>query len=142
MMMFVLAWWTLPVFAYGVAKIRKKNESRLLVIGLTVVIGYLLILATVMAGDAYDRAKMKAFDLNRNGRIDDSERTSEADRAISDQGRDTGRALAPVLGIPLTVVWYTFLFGVLYGGEWAVRKLSPASPVARQTPGTPDHRSG
>ena len=137
MMMFVLAWWTLPVFAYGVAKIRKKNESRLLVIGLTVVIGYLLILATVMVGDAYDRAKMRAFDVNRNGRIDDSERTHEADRAISDQGRDTGRALAPVLGVPLTVVWYTILFSVLYSDEWAIRKLSPASSVTHQAPGKP-----
>jgi hypothetical protein len=140
-MIFGLAWYTLPVFAYGIVKIRKRNECRLVVMGLTIVLGYLLLLGLVLAGDADDRAKMKAFDLNRNGRIDNSERTTAAARVISDQGRDTGRAVAPVLGIPLTVVWYTFLFTVLYGGEWAVRKLSPASPAAPQTLGMPDHRS-
>ena len=137
----MLAWYTLPLFAYGFAKIQKKNERLPAVIGLTFVIGYLLILATVVAGDASDRMKMRAFDVNRNGRIDDSEQTSEAGRAISAQSSDTGRALAPVLGIPLTLAWYTILFGILFGGEWAIGKLSPTSTVARQIPGTPDQRS-
>lgn len=138
MMMFVLAWYTLPLFAYGIAKMREKNESRLVIMGVTIGLGYLLLLATVLVGDVYDRAKLDSLDRNRNGRIDASERTPAAARVISDQGRDTGRAVAPVLGIPLTVAWYTFLFGALYGGEWAVQKLS----IGSRKPSASDQRSG
>lgn len=141
MTIFMLAWYALPVFAYGIARNQKKDESRLVVLCLTIGLGYLLILATVWAADAHDQSKMSAFDLNRNGRIDNSERTIAAAQWISDQGRDTGRALAPVLGIPLTAVWYTFLFAVLYCGEWAMRKLFCVSPGAPQAPGVPDGRS-
>jgi hypothetical protein len=138
-MIFVLAWYTLPLVAYVVARYFREPVLHFLVIGLTMVAGYLLVIGTVIAGDAHDRARIETFDLNRDGRIDDSERTEEADREISDQGKDTGRALAPVLGIPLTVVWYSFLFGVLYGGEWLIKKLFSSSPVASNGMVRPDH---
>ena len=141
-MIFVLAWYTLPVVAYVVARYCREPMLHLLIIGLTMVVGYFLVIATVIAGDAYDRTRMETFDLHRDGRIDHSERTEEADRAISDQARDTGRALAPILGIPLTAVWYSFLFGVLYGGEWVIKKLFPSSPVARNTMARSDHGGG
>jgi hypothetical protein len=106
------------------------------------VVGYFLIIATVITADADDRAKMESFDVNRNGRIEDSERTEEARRAILDQGQDTGRALAHILGIPLTVVWYAFLFGILYGGEWAIKRLFFRSHISRNAIAHPDHGSG
>ncbi|MGA1373142.1 MAG: hypothetical protein ACO3Z6_16260, partial [Pseudomonadales bacterium] len=79
---------------------------------------------------------------NRDGRIEGFERTSEADRLIRKQGNDTGRAIAPVLGIPLTAIWYTTLFAVLYGGDWIFRQLFvrahiPANPMVE-----PEQKSG
>lgn len=122
-MMYILAWYTLPIFAYAIARSFRQRALLLVVIPVTMIVGYFLVIATVMSADAYDRARMEAFDLNRDGRIEGSERTKEAELAILDHGRDTGRALAPVLGIPITAVWYTFLYAVLYGGDWAIRKL-------------------
>jgi len=141
-MVFMLAWYTLPIVAYAVARYCKEPLLHLVVIGLTMVVGYFLVLATVVAADAEDRARMEAFDLNRDGRIDDSERTEEVDRAILDHGRDTGRALAHILGIPLTAVWYSFLFGVLYSGEWLIKKLFRSSRVTRNRMPHSDHGSG
>lgn len=120
---FILAWYTLPIFTYIGVRCCSEPAIRIRAILLTMVCGYVLIIATVLVGDATDRAKMETFDLNRDGRIEGFERTRESELAMRDQGRDTGRALAPILGIPLTAIWYTLLFGLLYGGDWTFRKL-------------------
>ena len=119
----ILAWYTLPIFAYIGVRCCSERAIRIPAILLTMVCGYVLVIATVVAADATDRSTMKTFDLNRDGRIEGFERTSEAERAIRNQGNDTGRALAPILGIPLTAIWYTVLFGLLFGGDWTFRKL-------------------
>ena len=119
----ILAWYTLPIFAYIGVRCCSERAIRIPAILLTMVCGYVLVIATVVAADATDRSTMKTFDLNRDGRVEGSERTSEAERAIRNQGNDTGRALAPILGIPLTAIWYTVLFGLLFGGDWTFRKL-------------------
>ena len=104
--------------------------------------GYVLIIVTIVVADATDRANLKTFDLNRNGRIEGSERTREAERAMRDQGRDTGRALAPVLGIPLTAIWYTLLFGILFGGDWIFRNLFDRTDTPPSQKTEPDPKSG
>jgi len=119
----IFAWYTLPIFAYIGVRCCSERAIRIPAILLTMVCGYVLVIATVVAADATDRSTMKTYDLNRDGRIEGFERTDEAKRAIRNQGNDTGRALAPVLGIPLTAIWYTMLFGILYGGDWIFRKL-------------------
>ncbi len=122
-MLFIFVWYTLPILAYVGVRCCTERAIRMPAILWTMVCGYVLIIATVVAANATDRSTMKTFDLNRNGRIDGFERTSEADREIIDQGNDTGRALAPILGIPLTAIWYTVLYGLLFGGDWSFRKL-------------------
>lgn len=106
------------------------------------VCGYVLIIATVVAANTADRSTMKTFDLNLNGRIDGFERTSWADRAIRNQGNDTGRALAPILGIPLTAIWYAVLYGLLFGGDWTFRKLFSRTHISPNSIVEPEHRSG
>lgn len=104
-MIFIFAWYTLPIFAYIWARCYRQRTLHLPTIVLTMMSGYLLIIATVVAADVTDRM------------------TTAAGGSIPDQGSDTGRAVAPIIGMPLTAVWYTLLFGVLYGGDWVFRKL-------------------
>ena len=140
--LFILAWYTLPIFAYFGVRCCSERAIGIPAILFTMVCGYLLVIATVlMAGDT-ERASMKKFDLNRDGRVDVFERTSEADRAIIDQGNDTGRALAPMLGIPLTAIWYTVLYGLLFGGDWIFRKLFVRTHIPPNLIVEPEHRSG
>ena len=122
-MPFMFAWYTLPICAYVGVRCCRERAIRMPAILWTMACGYVLIIATVVAADAADRAAMKALDLNHNGRIDRFERTGEAERTIRNQGNDTGRALAPITGIPSTAIWYTVLYGLLFGGDWAFRNL-------------------
>jgi len=133
--LYIFAWYALPFFAY--VGVRRCNERALHIRAIiaTTVGGWVLLMVFVAAADASDRARMATFDLNRDGEISGAKRTKEAENAIQDQGRDTGRAVAPILGFPLTAVWYSFLFGALYGGAWAFRKLfvrshNPDNPLA------------
>lgn len=141
-MLFIFVWYTLPIFVYVGVRCCTERAIRMPAILWTMVCGYVLIIATVVVADATDRSTMQKFDLNRNGRIDGFERTSEADRAIIDQGNDTGRALAPMLGIPLTAIWYTVLYGLLFGGDWIFRKLFVRTHIPPNLIVEPEHRSG
>ena len=120
---FILAWYTLPIFAYFGVRCCSERAIGIPAILFTMVCGYMLVIATVLMAGVTERASMKKFDLNRDGRVDVFERTSEAERVMRNQGNDTGLALAPVLGIPLTATWYTVLFGFLFCGDWTCRKL-------------------
>jgi hypothetical protein len=141
-MLFIFVWYTLPIFAYVGVRCCTERAIRMPAILWTMVCGYLLIIATVVAADVTDRSTMRKFDPNRNGRIDAFERTSEADRAIMDQGNDTGRALAPMLGIPLTAIWYTVLYGLLFGCDWIFRKLFVRTHIPPNLIVEPEHGSG
>ena len=141
-MLFIFVWYTLPIFAYVGVRCCTEPAIRMPAILWTMVCGYGFIIATVAAANATDRSTMKTFDLNRNGRIDGFERTSEADRAIRNQGNDTGRALAPILGIPLTAIWYTVLYGLLFGGDWTFRKLFSRTHIPPHPMVEPEHGSG
>ncbi len=140
--MFILAWYTLPIFAYIGVRCCSERAIGIPAILLTMVFGYVLIVVTVVVADATDRATMQTFDLNRNGRIEGFERTSEAERAMRNQVNDTGRALAPILGIPLTAIWYTVLFGLLFGGDWTFRKLFVRTHIPPKPMVDPEEKSG
>lgn len=141
-MLLIFVWYTLPIFAYVGVRCCTERAIRMPAILWTMVCGYVLVIAFVVAADATDRSTMKAFDLNRNGRIDGVERTSAADRAILNQGNDTGRTFAPITGIPLTAIWYTVLYGLLFGGDWTFRKLFVRTHIQPTPMVEPEHRSG
>lgn len=138
----IFAWYTSPIFAYIGVRCCSERAIRIPAILLTMVCGYVLVIATVLAADAADRSAMKTFDLNRDGRIEGFERTSEAERAIRNQRNDTGRALAPILGAPLTAIWYTVLFGLLFGGDWIFKKLFVRTHIPPNPMVEPEHRIG
>ena len=140
--LFIFAWYSLPIFAYIGVRCCSQRVIRIPAIVFTMVCGYVLIIATVVAANATERSTMKTFDLNRNGRIDGFERTSEVERAIRNQGNDTGRTLAPVIGSPLTAIWYTVLFGLLFGGDWTFRKLFVRTHIPPGPMEEPEHKRG
>ena len=137
----MLAWYALPIFVYVGVRCCTKRAIRTPAILWTMVCGYVLIIATVVVANATDRSTMKTFDLKRNGTIEVYQHSSDADRAIIDQGNDTGRALAPILGIPLTAIWYTVLFGLLFGGDWVFRKLFVRTHIPSNPMVEPEHKS-
>jgi len=129
-MFFVFAWYTLPVFAYIGVWVSSERTIRLPAMLLTIGCGYACILATVVTADAADRAALRSADQRRDGLQVAVERPLEAQRIMQSQGNDTGRALAPVLGIPLTALWYTLVYSLLFGGHWILRKLFIRPPIA------------
>jgi len=55
--------------------------------------------------DAEIEARMNSFDLDGDGSFSGSELTAEADQALDDWTSDTDRTFAPIVGVPLTVIW-------------------------------------
>ena len=53
---FILAWYTLPIFAYIGVRFCSDSAIRIPAILLTMVCGYVLVIATVVAADATDRS--------------------------------------------------------------------------------------
>ena len=127
---FVFAWYSLPVFAYIGVWLSSERAIRLRAMLLTMCCGYAFVLATVVTADAADRAALRAAHQRHNGLQGGVERPLDAQRIMQDQGNDTGRALAPVLGIPLTAFWYALVYSLCFGGHWILRKQFIRPPNA------------
>lgn len=89
---------------------------------LTGILGYVVLLMSVWALDARLEAEMNAFDLDGDGGFSGAELTPAAERAMEEWSSDTGRLFAPIFGIPITGIWYTILFAIVFSGEWIFRK--------------------
>jgi hypothetical protein len=138
----LLVWFILPVlmwFANLLIRIPTNPKYRIVLIGLfcvlTAIAGYIVLLTSVWVLDTHLEAEMNKFDLDGDGGIGGAELTPEAERAIEEWASDTGRTFAPIVGIPLTAIWYGMLFAVLFGGEWVFRKVlfSDGAPPNRRT---------
>ena len=73
---------------------------------------------------------MKSYDLDGDGGISGAELTPAAEHAMDEWASDTGRTFAPIVGVPLTAIWYTTLFAILFGGQWIFRKAISSQPSA------------
>ncbi len=116
-------WIGLPVGAWLTNLLAGKRIHPALLYLMIVVVGYFVLVASVMALDAELEAKMNSFDLDGDGGIGGSELTPDAEKAMEDWASDTGRSFAPIIGAPLTLIWYSILFGLVFAGEWIVRSL-------------------
>ena len=100
---------------------------------LTGVIGYVLLLASVQALDHALLADLYTHDLDGDRSFSESELTEEAQRAMNRVSNDTGRALAPATGLPITFIWTLLNFALLgyveSTGRWLISKLSPPRTV-------------
>jgi len=70
----------------------------------------------------YERELME-HDLNANGYLESSELTPAAMEVQDKIAADTGRMFGPIFAAPITGVWVTINFAVLYGVECAVRNF-------------------
>ncbi len=97
--------------------------------------GYMVLLAAVWVLDVQLKEAMDSYDLDGDGGIGGAELTPEAERAIQEWASDTGRTLAPIVGIPLTVIWYGLMFAWVVAAEWTFRKIffPDRSPPIQET---------
>jgi hypothetical protein len=116
-------WIALPLGAWMANLFTGKRVHPALLYVVTGLFGYFVLIASVWALDVQLEAKMNSFDLDGDGGFSGTELTPEAERAMDEWASDTGRNFAPFSGIPITAIWYTLLFAVVYGGEYLFRSL-------------------
>ena len=116
-----MLWAALPVITWiGNLSVRKRVHPAILYFA-TGVAGYVVLLVAVWAVDAKLEAEMNAFDLNGDGSFSGAELTPAAERAMEEWSSDTGRTFAPIFGVPITAIWYTIVFAIVFGAEWLFR---------------------
>ena len=136
-----LAWLVFPATAWFANLFLRKRLHPVVLLIMTGIVTYLLLLVAVWVVDAHLYAEMNKFDLDGDGGIGGVELTPEAERAAQEWASDTGRTFAPFIGLPLSAIWISACFSVLYAGEWLIRKTIFKKPLTRpsqDTPFTPD----
>lgn len=109
-----LLWLVLPLAAW-LANGRlwgRRLPTGLLFLG-AVLVGYAVLLAAVRCTTWELRDRLHRHDLNGDGVFDEEEETPEMRRAMDALCHDTGRALAPFTGGPITAIWTGSNFGIL-----------------------------
>ena len=94
---------------------------------LVAVMVYVAIVCAAWLGDIQAKADMDSFDLDGDGSLGGPELTPAAERAIDNWASDTGRTMAPILGIPCAALWVGLCMTTLYAGEWLFRRMKPNS---------------
>lgn len=102
-----LVGWMLNVFALN------RRAHWLLLFMLCCLVGYVVLMFNVAAVNAELLRELDRYDLDGDGGFSDQEMTPDAQRAMNAVTSDTGRALAPVTGIPITLIWTTINFMIL-----------------------------
>ena len=110
-----LIFWLLNVLVWG----RRIHWFFLLL--LSSFAGFIVLMITVPVIDSELQRQVDRHDINGDGSISGSERTAEARKAMRDINSDTGRALAPVMGFPISVVWTAMAFTVIAVVDWTYR---------------------
>ena len=127
----LFGWIGLPLIAWSTNLLTGKRIHPALLYVIAGIAGYCLLLVTVWAVDIHLKAEMNSFDIDGDGSISGPELTPAAEKAMDEWASDTGRSFAPVLGVPLTAIWYAMVLGVLLCGEWIFRSLFFRKDVAR-----------
>ena len=78
-------------------------------------IGYVSVVAGAQARELELERAIEQFERNGQGE------TPEARQARQEWASDTGRTFAPILGLPLTVIWTTMNFVVFWFVGWSFR---------------------
>ncbi|MEM7455319.1 MAG: hypothetical protein AAF456_13290 [Planctomycetota bacterium] len=81
-------------------------------------------MATIVAGHFLLVGHVEAIDAQLLAEADKYEPgTPEHDQAMDAWASDTGRSFAIAFSAPLTAVWYTFNFVLLFGFRWLIGYL-------------------
>ncbi len=90
-------------------------------------IAYVTLIISVRIINFELERQLYEFDLDGDGSFSESEMTADAERAMDAVTGDTGRALAPVTGIPITFVWASICFLACSTIRWIGRLLFPST---------------
>lgn len=69
------------------------------------VVNYSVVLLSAHLAQEEARARVESFDVDRNGLLNGAEINAESSEAIRNATNDTGRTLAPITGVPVTLVY-------------------------------------
>ena len=134
---FIVFWLVLPLVVWIALLCARVRMHPAILAGICVfamLVGYASMLTAVWIVDTRLEAEMNSYDLDGDGGIGGEELTPAAERAIDEWASDTGRTFAPIVGVPLTAIWYTILFVMMFGGQWMFRKaLSSRAANRSQT---------
>ena len=108
--------WTIAYYAFFVAPailwfvnqfIFKNGFQWLLLFVLATMTCYGLLLLSVRLLDSHLEAELYKHDLNGDRAFSGAENTAAMRNAMERLTNDTGRALAPVTGVPISLIWVT-----------------------------------
>lgn len=103
-----------PLICWGLnACLGKRRIHWAILFVITGIIAYLVLLAAVQAMEFALDVELYRHDLDGDRSFSESEMTDEAKRAMNQVTNDTGRSLAPITGVPITLVWMSVNFIVL-----------------------------
>lgn len=128
----MVSWFALPFLAFVVNAIRRRPLHPFFLFAMTVVTGFILLVAGAWASEAHLKTEMNRYDLDGDGGIGGSELTPDAEKAIDDWASDTGRTMVVFTGIPLTAIWTGMCFILLYVGKLIVTKAISSRSAATQ----------
>ena len=127
-----ILWLALPISSWVANLFLPRRLHFVLLFVLVCFGGYILLVASVFAYDAYLETELYEYDLNGDRRFEDAELTPAAQRAMDNLTNDTGRQFAPVTAVPITGLWVMLNFSVLYFGKWCCRcfvRIEPRKPL-------------
>lgn len=118
----LIAYFATPLICWllNALVLRRRIHWSLLFI-LSCVAGFVVLMVTVQVIDIEIQLEIDRHDIDGDGSISGNEMTAEAERAMQALTSDTGRALAPITGFPITFVWTAISFIVLAVIDWSFR---------------------
>ena len=128
-------WLVLPLIVWMINRFTGKRFHGMALFLIASIAGYVILLASVFLIDAEIAADLKRFE-----EIGD-DFSPEAIRARARFSNDTGRALAPFTGIPMTAVWYGIVFGALSFGDWMIGIFTSKPSTNRVTDRNSHHET-
>lgn len=124
------------------ACLRKRRLHWAILFVIAGVVGYFVLLAAVQAMEHALSVELYKHDLDGDRAFSKEELTADAELAMERLTNDTGRALAPITGVPLTFVWTSLNFMILgfveIAGGWLFsllfrRNMERKEPVTEPT---------
>ena len=84
---------------------------------------YVILTVSILSEFSDFERDLMAFDINGDGDVDGTELTPEAMELQDKIADDTGRMFGPIFAAPITAIWVTVNFVILYGAEYGITKM-------------------
>lgn len=85
------------------------------------IVCFLIMMISIPVIDAELKFEISRHDLDNDGSVSGSEISAKARSKLETLNADTGRALAPIFGLPMSAIWTAFNFSVFLIVRWSYR---------------------